>query len=89
MTNSIVDTMHLLALGAGEVNPTDADIPDAPYLDRWLIDAYRVTGYVTGHPVLPDGPVSTSRPMHADLNRHWLRTRNTLYRLGNHAGARS
>lgn len=94
MICSISDKTHLLALGTGGLNPSDADIAAAPFLDRWYIAnfswlGFRVIGEVVGHPVLPDGVINTSTPLCADLDRQWLHTRNTLYKLGTHAGVPS
>lgn len=89
MICSISDKKYMLALGAGDVNPSDADIAAAPFLDSWYIASFswigdRVIGVVVGHPTIADGDINTSTPQHADLDRGWLKTRNTLYRLGSH-----
>jgi hypothetical protein len=94
MICSISDKTHLLALGKGDITPTDDDLAAAPFLDNWHIGnfsllGYRVIGIVTGHPTIDDGDINTSTPLHADLDRGWLRTRSRFYRLGIHKGDRS
>lgn len=90
MACSISDTTLLIYLGDGGLYPTAAEISLAPFIDRWSIDVLpffgeRVFGVVTCHPYVDDGPILTSPPVHADLDRGWLKTENTLYRLGTHA----
>jgi hypothetical protein len=84
----VSDKTLLIHLGDGGLAPTAADLASAPYIDDWSVDmfgrGFRVVGIVTGHPRLPDGPVATSSPVHADLDRGWLKTHSRFYRLGWH-----
>jgi hypothetical protein len=89
MSCSIYDTMNLLSLGDGGLNPSDAEIAAAPFIDNWSIETFallgeRVVGICVGHPLIPDGWINTSNPVHADLDRGWLKTRSRIYRLGTH-----
>jgi hypothetical protein len=91
MFDSNRDKIGLAMLGDGGFAPSDAELAMAPRIDNWSIRAGGMydgcmIGTVTGHPVLPDGPVTTTRPQAANWPRGWVRTRNTLYRLGRHAG---
>lgn len=83
------DRNFLRTLGTGDLTPTAADLDSAPFIDGWHVekfgDGYRVVGIVAGHPRLPDGPVATSHPVHANLDAGWLRTFGRFYRLGRHA----
>lgn len=88
------DKTLLLELGDGGLTPSTAEIAMAPFLDDWFIGDFalfglRVVGRCTGHPTLGDQVINTSTPMHADLDAGWLKTRNTLYKLGCHRGDRS
>jgi hypothetical protein len=94
MSDIDTDKKLLLALGDGGLTPSTSEIAMAPYLDDWHIGDFalfglRVVGRCTGHPVLGDQVINTSTPMHADLSAGWMKTRNTLYRMGTHKGDRS
>ena len=52
----------------------------APEL-RVFLNGCRLTGYVTRHPSLPDGPITTSRLVAIDVKEKVARTKNTTYRL--------
>lgn len=89
MADFISDSYFLMYSGDGGLFPTADEIAAAPFLDAWSIDGHpffgdRVYGVVTGHRYVADGNIMTSPPRHADLDRGWLRTENTLYRLGTH-----
>jgi hypothetical protein len=67
--------------------PTEEELKDAPLLDDWYLYPARpgalvVVATVSGHPRLPDGPVTTSRVTAYDEKAGWCQTLNRLYRLG-------
>ena len=84
------DFAFLDELGDGGLDPTDDELADAPLLQVWWLTVSLihgdtiVCGVVSGHPRLRDGPVTTTPPFAADTRRGWMKTRNTLYRLGGH-----
>jgi hypothetical protein len=58
---------------------------DNPYMHPGLRNAINgvvLTGYVSGHPRLSDGPVTTSRLVEIDIKHKIARTKNTAYKLG-------
>ncbi|HEY8162846.1 MAG TPA: DUF6634 family protein [Methylocystis sp.] len=70
--------------------PSDADLADAPILDRWVpISRMRpaLAGMSAGHPLLGDRLVQTSETYAVDFSRGWTRTYSRFYRLGRPAGA--
>jgi len=77
-------------LHAGEL-PSDAELADAPVLDLWAFEPIggglvRLVGIVHGHPILDDGPCTTSPLLAIDPQRMWARTVSRLYRLGKSLG---
>lgn len=75
---------------AGAV-PSEADLADAPMLTSWAVqpDTYglvRLIGFVSGHPQLPDGCVTTSVVLAADEQAGWVRTVSRYYKLGSRLG---
>jgi hypothetical protein len=67
--------------------PTEEELRAAPLLDNWYLYPARpgavvVVATVSGHPRLPDGPVTTSRVVAHDEREGWCQTLNRLYRLG-------
>ncbi|MGF9764305.1 DUF6634 family protein [Microvirga sp. 0TCS3.31] len=67
--------------------PTEEELRAAPLLDDWYLYPARpgalvVVATVSGHPRLPDGPVTTSRVIAHDEKAGWCQTLNRLYRLG-------
>jgi len=90
MTCFIVDTTCLLYIGDGGFFPTDAELAAAPFLYDWSISddngfwGGSVIGQVVGHPLGDDGELVLPAPVHADLDRGWLKTENDIYRLGPH-----
>lgn len=68
------------------LTPDEDELRNAPLLDDWyLYPRGRVNvlvGKVTGHPRVPDGPVTTSAVVAHDTEIGWARTRNRAYRLG-------
>lgn len=86
----LADFAFLDELGDGGLDPSYAELADAPLIQVWrltvsLIHGDQVIcGLVSGHPRVPDGPVTTTPPVAADTRRGWMKTRNTLYRLGGH-----
>jgi hypothetical protein len=67
--------------------PTEEELLAAPLLDDWYLYPARpgalvVVATVSGHPRLPDGPVTTSRVTAYSLQEGWCHTLNRLYRLG-------
>jgi hypothetical protein len=70
-------------------SPDPADLQRAPVIDRWKIGRHDdvgtlfVTGVVAGRKGFADGDkIVTSAIREVGINRHWVRTRNTLYSLG-------
>jgi hypothetical protein len=70
--------------------PTDDEIAAAPTLDCWLLQrqtspagttGQRLLGYVSGHPVLPDGWTETAGVVAVDDQGAWALTLAGLYRL--------
>lgn len=77
-------------LKRGEV-PTDAELANAPLLSGWVLGQeygafYRLGGYVSGHPLLPDGWCWTSPVLFLEPDRRWARTVSRLYRLSDPIG---
>jgi hypothetical protein len=65
--------------------PSDADLADAPVLDRWVpISRMRpaLAGMSVGQRL-----VQTSETYAVDFDRGWARTYSRFYRLGRPAGA--
>lgn len=66
--------------------PTDDEVRAAPLLSDWALEEVspnlvRLVGFVSGHPLLPDGLCMTSVVLVIDTNRNWARTVSRLYRL--------
>lgn len=84
----LLDIEILAALGDGGLDPSDEDLDYAPRLNMWLFGSRLgvpcLCGHVVNHVVVDDGKISTTRPIHADVHRGWVRTENTLYKLGRH-----
>lgn len=60
-------------------------IEDQKYMHpelRNLINGCVLTGYVSGHTRLPDGPITTSRLVSIDVKKNVAQTNNTTYALG-------
>ena len=69
---------------AGQL-PTEEDLADAPALNGWAFrnapdDLVRLVGWVTDHPLLEDGWITTSVVLAIDPERKWARTVSRLYR---------
>jgi len=67
--------------------PAAKELRDAPILEDWYAYPARpgvevLVGRVTGHPRVPDGPVTTSAVVAYDSAAGWARTRNRVYKLG-------
>jgi hypothetical protein len=66
--------------------PSAGDLRAAPFLDQWTAVAtllgLRLTGIVSGHPLLGDRRVVTSALWIADPKAQWVRTLSRYYRLG-------
>ena len=64
--------------------PDDRTLDAAPTIDRWIESVYPGTtlpclvGYVSGHPIVPDGPATTSPIIARGAN--WIRTEGRFYR---------
>jgi hypothetical protein len=83
----------------GETPPL-LELAQAPLLENWrvtIVDIKRggdplrmipvLVGSVAGHPQLGDGrTIRTSQLIWLDRNRHWARTWNRVYRLGERVG---
>jgi hypothetical protein len=68
----------------GGYEPTEADLAGAPTLSDWLLEVGgSLVGYVSGHPSIPDGPVTTSIVIAMDEDAGWARTVSRYYRLRN------
>lgn len=84
---TLEDNAILAALGDGGLRPSDEDIAWAPVIEDWsILNEARpcLLGVVTNHPAVDDGPIVTTFVIAADISRGWVRTENTLYRLGDH-----
>lgn len=75
--------------------PSSAELSAAPIVERWLIitnsqNLNDVSGFVTGGFRFRDGDFITTSPL-AQIDPgsppEWVRTKNSLYRLGRRAGA--
>ena len=66
--------------------PNAGDLRGAPHLDQWAAVmtplGLRLTGIVSGHPLLGDRRVMTSALWIADPKAQWVRTLSRYYRLG-------
>jgi hypothetical protein len=83
--DEIVDKLHAAAKGVGE--PTTDELENAPKIFDWTVELSGdggavLVGVVVGHPVIHDGPVTTSRLQCLDIAGGWARTRSRWYRLG-------
>jgi hypothetical protein len=75
--------------------PAEHEIAMAPVIDRWQLlpnanDTSDASGFVSGHPRIRDGEfITTSALQQIDPSSPpaWVRTKNTVYRLGAPAGA--
>ena len=70
-----------------EVGPTEADLAQAPVLDRWVAMQDRIGhvilfGRVTDHPRLGNRDIHTSQVFGLDVAEKWARTYSRWYRLG-------
>lgn len=74
----------LRRIGEG-LGPTADDLANAPLLQHWRevpIALTRLIGRCSGHPLLPDGPVSTTEVWAMNTSEQWVRTLSRFYRLG-------
>lgn len=67
--------------------PTKEDLADAPTLAGWALSDQTnnlvcLVGWVTNHPLLEEGWITTSVLLAIDPERKWARTVSRLYRLG-------
>jgi hypothetical protein len=66
--------------------PNAGDLRSAPHLDQWAAVMTplgpRLTGIVSGHPLLGNGRVMTSALWVADPEARWVRTLSRYYHLG-------
>jgi hypothetical protein len=82
---SLIADLNALAVGW---RPSAGQLEQAPILNEWIWaldpDTHELVlqGCVSGHPILPDGLVTTSAVMAAGLTDRWARTFNRFYRLG-------
>lgn len=65
----------------------EAELADAPLLGGWAVQPFaaglvRLVGFVSGHPLLPDGCITTSAILAADEQAGWARSVSRYYRLG-------
>lgn len=68
------------------MEPTKEELEKAPLLDPWCRAGRRVAGVTWGHERFPDQTMITTPTVQAS-GEGWIRTRNTLYRLGRDARA--
>lgn len=81
--------VHLLAGDLDRISqgngPSTRDLAAAPLLTNWRLHWEPMpvlVGQVSGHPILPDGYITTSLLFAADFpNGNWCRTLNRWYRL--------
>lgn len=71
--------------------PGEAELADAPLLIDWAVEPLfdglvRLVGQVRGHPLIPDGWITTSPLLTADERAGWARTVSRYYRLGPRLG---
>lgn len=69
--------------------PSIRDIASAPLLENWVVGRRfepALVGVVTGHPLILDGPVSTSSLHYLDTKAGYARTLTRWYRLGSPMG---
>jgi hypothetical protein len=83
-TARLQDDIAQLSIG---VQPTTEQLRAAPFLDRWIPvianGHVRLSGEVTGHPLLYDGRVLTSPVCAIDIAAFaWVRTARRWYSLG-------
>ena len=73
--------------------PGEAQLADAPLLTDWVAQPLpgglvRFVGFVSGHPLLQDGWITTSVVLATDEQAGWARTVSRYYRLGPPLGYR-
>lgn len=71
--------------------PGAAELAGAPLLTGWIVQPmpgglFRLVGFVSGHPLLQDGCITTSAILAADEQAGWARTASRYYRLGPRLG---
>ncbi len=74
----------VIAIAEGSA-PMDADLADAPILDRYAVCEGAVqclTGIQSGHPVLTGKLIETSELHLMSVRDGWARTTSRYYRLG-------
>lgn len=74
------------AIAVAEAGPTEADLANAPVLDRWRIvmsgpHVLVLWGSVSGHPELGSDLVTTTPLIALNRSRGWARTKSRWYRL--------
>jgi hypothetical protein len=66
--------------------PGDAELAGAPLLETWWVDdndpVARLCGWVSGHPDIADGFMTSSGVVVMHEPGGWARTANRWYRLG-------
>jgi hypothetical protein len=77
----------LASIAAAESGPSEADLAEAPVIDRWLPLFSKpfnllLWGEVTGHPELGTDYITTSQLLAVNADAGWARTRSRWYRLG-------
>ncbi|MBU1335958.1 MAG: hypothetical protein KJ944_17390 [Alphaproteobacteria bacterium] len=82
LLHRLSDDLKLIEDGQG---PTAAQLSDAPRIDGWTL-GYRfdpaLVGVVSQHPLLADGPITTSSLYYLDIEAGYARTLSRLYVLG-------
>jgi hypothetical protein len=74
----------MIAIAEGSA-PTDADLANAPILDRYVVCETTVQclmGFQSGHPVLTGKLIETSELHLMSVRDGWARTTSRYYRLG-------
>lgn len=77
----------LASIAAAEAGPSEADLAEAPVIDRWLPLFSKpfnllLWGEVTDHPELGSNFITTSQLLAVNAKAGWARTRSRWYRLG-------
>ncbi|WP_442754270.1 DUF6634 family protein [Methylocystis sp. JAN1] len=86
-TRSLSDDLARILADGG---PSDADLVDAPFLDRFVVVPRMrpaLAGIATGHPILGDRRIVSSELFAIDCDAGWARTFSRFYRIGRPAGA--
>lgn len=93
MTQQHDVTRHICStLASLNAGPSRIELAAAPLLEHWrpfrtLHGGTVLAGYVSGYPVLRNGPMRTSGLLALDPDTSWARTVSRWYRLGSQPNA--